>query len=299
MASVIDNIGQFFKRKSILSQLIIINIVVFVLIRLIYLISILFQVKLMPVIQYLGLPASLMQILHKPWTLIAYMFVHYDFLHILFNLLWLYWFGQIFLRFFNSKQLFGTYIIGGIFGALFYIISYNVFPYFKNVLDEAALIGASASVMAIVFASSFYKRDFRVNFFFFGSVRIYYIALIAFLLDFLIITRIDESGNLSENFGGHIAHFGGAFFGVCYALSYQKGKDLTAALNKCIDWTVNLFKKKPFMRVSYQKRESEYKYNAQKNKNMQELDQILDKIKRSGYDSLTKEEKKKLFDSGQ
>ncbi len=290
MAVILDNFKIFFRQKNIFAKLIIINVLVFVIIRLVAVIFTLFKLGDWSLLQYLELPASFSQLAMKPWTVITYMFVHYEFLHILFNMLWLYWFGQIFISFFNEKQLFGVYLIGGICGAIFFILAYNIFPYFEDKMEQSALIGASAAVMAIVFAASFYKKDFRINLLFIGSIKIYYIALASLLIDMLAVTSL--------NAGGHIAHIGGALFGIGYASAFRKGKDLTAPLNKCIDWFVDLFKKKPKMQVKYQRRESDYEYNDRRNKNTQEIDLILDKIKKSGYESLTKEEKKRLFDAG-
>ena len=289
MANILSNLEAFFKQKNILTRLIIINIVAFLLIRLSVVIATLFNVEGWSLLQYLDLPSYIPQLIKEPWTLLSYAFVHFEFLHILFNLLWLYWFGQIFLLFFNEKQLLGVYLLGAFSGALFYVSSYNIFPLFSNVVTSSWLIGASASVMAVVFAASFYKKDYRINLLFIGSIKIYYVALISLLLDMLAIT--------SSNAGGHWAHIGGALFGICFALCYQKGKDLVAPLNRCLDWVVNLFKKKPVMRVTYQKRESDYRYNEMKNRKTQDLDDILDKVKKSGFDSLTKDEKRRLFDA--
>lgn len=288
MGNVLGNIERFFKGKGALASLIIVNLVVFILIRFSVVITTLFNLEGWSLMQFLELPAAVPQILREPWTLFSYMFVHYDILHILFNMLWLYWFGNIFLMFFNEKQLTAVYLLGGLAGALFYIVSYNLFPYFNNTIETSYLIGASASVMGIVFAAAFFKKDFRINLLLIGSIKIYYVALVCLLLDLLAIT--------SSNAGGHLAHIGGAVWGIAYALSYQKGKDLTAGLNKLLDKLVNLFKKKPKMRVSYQKREIDYSYNDRRNKNVQEIDQILDKIKKSGYNSLTNDEKKRLFE---
>lgn len=289
MGSAIDNVRQFFGQKSILVRLILINIIVFLILRFAAVIATLFNIEGWSLLQYLELPAYLPQILWRSWTLVSYMFTHFDVLHILFNMLWLYWFGQIFLMFFNEKQLTAVYLLGGLLGALFFVLSYNLFPYFNDKIENSYLIGASASVMAIVFAASFFKKDFRVNLLLVGSVKIYYIAIVILLIDMLAVT--------SSNAGGHLAHLGGAAFGICYALSYQKGKDLTAALNKTIDKLVNLFKKNRGMRVTYQKREKDYQYNDRRNKDTREIDQILDKIKKSGYNSLSQEEKKRLFDA--
>lgn len=289
MATAINNIKYFFKQKDILSQLIIINVAVFLPVRLMEVFLTLFQIEEWSIIRYLQLPASFIQLIKEPWTFISYMFTHYDFLHIIFNMLWLYWFGKIFLMFFNSKQLLGTYLLGGLAGALFFLLSFNIFPYFSNVVDSSRLMGASAAVMAIVFAASFYKKDFRINLLFIGSIKIYYVALASLFIDLLAIT--------SSNAGGHLAHIGGALFGIWYAAAYQRGIDLTKRLNKSMDVFVNLFKKKPVMKVSYHRRESDYQYNDLKNKENEAIDEILDKIKKSGYNSLSKEEKKRLFDA--
>jgi membrane associated rhomboid family serine protease len=289
MATVFDGIKYFFKKKDLLSQLIIVNIAVFLIVRLTEVLLKLFRMNDWQIASCLQFPSSFAELAGKPWTSVTYMFLHHDLLHILFNMLWLYWFGKIFLLFFNSKQLLGTYLLGGIAGALFFLLSFNIFPYFRDAVETGRLEGASAAVMAIVFAASFYKKDFRIYLLFLGSIKIYYVAMASLLLDILDIT--------SSNAGGHIAHIGGALFGIAYAYAYQRGTDLTRGLNKCMDRFANLFKKKPVMKVTFHRRESDYQYNDRKNKENEEIDRILDKIKKSGYNSLSKEEKKRLFDA--
>ena len=171
MSGFFNRVELFFKRKSILSNLIAINIIVFLLVRLLVVVATLFKWDLDVLFYFLRLPAGLDQIFSHPWTLLSYMFTHYDVLHILFNMLWLYWFGQIFLSFFNPRQLGGLYILGGLVGALFYIISYNVFPYFEDRAAESYLIGASASVMAIVFGVAFYRKDYEIGLLFIGRIK--------------------------------------------------------------------------------------------------------------------------------
>jgi hypothetical protein len=206
-------------------------------------------------------------------------------------MLWLYWFGKIFLILFNSKQLGGLYILGGIAGAILFILAYNVFPYFRNMENTNYLMGASASVMSIVFGSAFYKKDFEINLLFLGRIKIIYLAIFSLILDILAVT--------STNAGGHIAHIGGALTGITFSYYIKKGKDITDWLNTLIDKTVDMFKKESVkMTVNYNQRVgSEYEYNERKNKENKEIDKILDKIKKSGYSSLTSEEKKKLFDA--
>ena len=238
---------------------------------------------------YLQLPAFPYFLLHKPWTIITYMFTHYSFLHILFNMLWLYWFGKIFLFYFNGRQLGGLYIIGGIAGALLFILSYNIFPYFEDNVIFSSLVGASASVMAIVFAISFYQKDYAIDLLFFGRIKLLYLALFTIAIDMLTIT--------SGNAGGHIAHIGGALTGIGFASLIKNGKDITNSINKVIDVIVNLGKKRPKMKVTYKRPETDYEYNTRKQQETETIDRILDKLKHSGYESLSSEEKKRLFDA--
>lgn len=290
MTSIVSSIENFFRQKSVLSILIAINVTVFVVIKIIALVFLLFKLPDGVWTNYIELPAEIAQLLQKPWTLISYMFVHYGIWHILFNMLWLYWFGKIFLYFFNARQLGGLYVLGGIAGAFLYIFSYNIFPYFQDAVSFSYLIGASASVMAIVFAAAFYQKDFTINLFLLGRIKIIYIAIFCLILDLISI----QEGNA----GGHIAHIGGAFLGIAFAESYKKGKDITAWLNSLIDSLVNLFKRKPKkVKVHYKRAETDLEYNTRKAKENLDIDTILDKIKHSGYDSLSEDEKRKLFDA--
>ncbi|WP_080903621.1 rhomboid family intramembrane serine protease [Parabacteroides sp. Marseille-P3160] len=289
MADIGTEIKYRLKREGILGYLLFINIAVFLLLRLSSVLFLLFNVSEVPFLHYLQVPSNPLLLLFRPWTLLTYMFTHYDFLHILFNMLWLYWFGKIFLYFFQPRQLGGLYLLGGLAGALFFILSYNIFPYFKEISDSSFLMGASASVMAIVFAISFYQKDYQINLLFLGKIKLIYLALFTFVIDLLAIT--------SQNAGGHLAHIGGALFGIWFAASYQKGKDLTAPANRFLDGLVNLTKRKPKMKVSYRRTEPEQDYRDRRRKEAEELDAILDKLKHSGYESLSSEEKRKLFDA--
>ena len=289
MGSIISNIQQRFNSGSILAKLIYINVGLFLLIRLTAIVLMLFNMSGFPYLQYLQMPSSPELLLYRPWTVITYMFTHYDFLHILFNMLWLYWFGGLFLQFFNERQLGGLYVIGGIAGGLLFMLAYNIFPYFRNAAPCSFLIGASASVMAIVFAVSFYQKDMEINLFLLGRMKLIYLALLSFIIDLLAMT--------SANAGGHIAHIGGALLGIWFASLIKRGKDMTSPINWVIDRVVNLGKRKPKMRVTYYKPETDYEYNARKHQEEVDIDTILDKLKRSGYESLSSEEKKRLFDA--
>ena len=170
-------IKQIYTRADIPAKLIYINVGVFILIRLIVIFSTLFQVGNVNLVQYLQMPSSLSLLAYRPWTVLTYMFLHVEVLHILLNMLWLYWFGRIFLLYFNARQFGGLYVSGGIFGAIFFLLAYNSFPYFVNVVGSGFLMGASASVMAIVFAVSFYQKNHEINLIFFGRIKLIYYLL--------------------------------------------------------------------------------------------------------------------------
>ena len=290
MDGIITNLKRSFLAGSILKKLIFINIAVFILIRLLGILLLLFNLQDFPILLYLQLPASPMALLSRPWTLFSYMFTHFEFLHILFNMLWLYWFGELFLQVFNERQLGGLYVLGGLAGALLFVVSYNLFPYFQEVASFSFLMGASASVMAIVFAISFYRKEIEIHLLLFGRIKLIYLALFTFVIDLLAMT--------SDNAGGHIAHIGGALFGIWFASRYAQGKDLTAPINRLIDKLVNLGKRKPKMSVTYGGRSNkDWEYNARKQQEAANIDAILDKLRRSGYGSLSADEKKQLFDA--
>lgn len=288
-----NNIKPILQRKDILVRLIVINICVFLILALAN-IAKLFELNITDtILSYIAIPAQLDVLLTRLWTPLTYMFVHENLLHIVFNMLMLYWFGQIFLSYFNPKNLGSLYILGGLAGAVLYILSFNTIPLLIK-MNDVPMIGASASVMAVIFAAAFYRPDQEISLFIFGKVKLIYIALILFVLDFIGLSSMN-------NPGGHIAHIGGALMGYIYAKQYVKGKDITKWLNKTIDWFVNLFKpsasKAKKMKVKYKKREADYEYNQRKNNEAEDIDHILDKIKASGYSSLSKEEKKRLFDA--
>lgn len=289
MESIFTDFKQTFRRGSMLAKLIYINTGVFIFVRLAVVLLMLFNIDGGNFLRYLQVPSSLSLLLVRPWTLITYMFTHFDFWHILFNMLWLYGFGKIFLLFFNEKQLGGVYLLGGLAGAFLFVLAYNLFPYFDTYVPNSYLMGASASVMAIVFAVSFYRKDFEINLFLLGRVKLIYLAIFTFVIDLLAVT--------SSNAGGHIAHVGGALLGIWFAGRMARGKDLTAPVNRLVDWVVNLGKRKPKMKVTYNRREKDYEYNARKHRDNEEIDRILDKLRRSGYGSLSAEEKRKLFEA--
>jgi len=157
---------------------------------------------------WLALPADFGQLILKPWSIITYMFLHEGFLHIAFNMLILYFGGQIFLQFLDAKKLIGTYILGGISGGLLFILTFNIFPVFNEIVSGALALGASASVMAVLIAIAAYVPNYTVRLMLLGNVKLKYIALFYVIMDIISIPQ--------GNAGGHIAHLGGAFFGFYF-----------------------------------------------------------------------------------
>lgn len=294
MATIITDLKDSFRRGSIHIQLIYINIAVFVAVTLAGIALQLFNMEQARVFDWLELPASPARFIMQPWSLLTYMFMHGGLLHILFNMLWLYWFGAIFLNMFSSKHLRGLYVLGGICGGALYMLAYNVFPYFRPYIENSFMVGASASVLAIVAAAAYREPNYPIRLFLLGTLRLKYLALIVIGMDLLLIT--------SENAGGHIAHLGGALAGVWFAAGLNKGRDVTAWINRAADGIASLFRRKPRkpkMKVHYGNgsRQQDYDYNARKKAQSDEIDRILDKLRKTGYEGLSDEEKKSLFDA--
>lgn len=292
MASVLEELKQNFIKGTALVKFIYVNVAVFLVYNLVYLLLFFWNQEdtaAYYITQWLAIPASLPALLLKPWTIISYMFYHQDIWHILFNMLFLYWFGNIFLMYFDSKKFTSIYFLGGILGGIFYLIAFNTLSVFKGGSDFSVLLGASASVMAIVFAISLYVPNFRVNMLFFGEVKLIYIALFTVVLDLIMIPK--------ENPGGHIAHLGGALLGFLFVLQYRKGKDITRSFTKLIDFIGSLFKPRK-LKVAHKKPVNDMDYRKARVDAQKEIDRILDKISKGGYESLTKEEKETLFRMG-
>ena len=223
------------------------------------------------------------------------MFLHGGLTHILWNMLALYWFGKIFLSFFSTRHFVGLYLLGGIVGGVFFMLAYNIFPMFTSTGNSANLVGASAAVLAIVTASAVRVPDYKINMLLIGTVKLSTVAVATIIISLLLIT--------SGNAGGSFAHLGGAFAGWAFAYYLNKGRDLTLYINKAMDFAVNICKngikrpRTPKMNIFKGKRSEDYNYKAQKKEQDAEVDKILEKLKKSGYSSLTEEEKKRLFDA--
>ncbi len=289
---IIGDIKRTFKEGSVLTRLIYINIGVFLVLKLI---AVFFYLAGQPfsLADYLAVPSVTDELIKRPWTPVTYMFLHVGFLHLLFNVLGLYWFGQLFLYHFEGDKMLSVYLLGGLVGAAFYIIAYNLFPAFDSIYG--LLLGASASVFAVLVAVAYYDPNREIHLFFIGRFPLKYVALFYVVLSVIGIS--------TSNPGGNIAHLGGAFWGWFYIHQLRKGKDMGAGfvqfINKIGDFLANTFKPKSKMKVTYRKPpRDDYEYNRQQNVKQEEINHILDKIAKSGYDSLTKKEKEILFKQG-
>lgn len=293
-----ERLRMMFRIKPAITQLILANVAVWFLLALVQLMGFLMEPAgmrgdqrwLSSVLQWIGVPASIPVLLHKPWTLITYMFVHEGFWHLLFNMIWLYWFGKIFMEFMPGRKIYTVYLVGGIAGAFTFILAYNIFPVFQDTIQLSTTIGASAAVLAITIATAVLVPDYTVNLLFVGPVKIKYIAIFTVVLDVLMI----RSGNA----GGHFAHIGGAIYGALYVLVIRKDKARRSGIFQLGSWLSKPFRRRPLQKVhSKGKPLSDEDYNRQRALKQQKIDSILDKISRSGYTSLSAEEKEILFNS--
>lgn len=294
MASFNENISSKFSQYNTLQRLIVINIAVYLFINLLNVGFELFQYpndyinSLFD--KWLAVPSSLGKLILKPWTIITYEFMHYGIFHILFNMLWLYFMGRLFVEYLGSKKLLAVYLVGGIAGAALYILSYNIFPVFKSAVAVSYAVGASASVLAITAAIATLIPNYSVTLFIPGFiVKLKYIALFQFAVDLLSIT-----GN---NAGGSIAHIGGAIFGFVFIKQIQRGTDLTLWMQKITDGIESIFSKRKTVRVVHRRTDGNDDFKKRKAQNQEVIDRILDKISKSGYGSLTAEEKEMLFNA--
>jgi membrane associated rhomboid family serine protease len=282
MSTLWQNIQyKMLRSGSKLNLLIGINIIAFLLINIIDIIAkYLFNTNVISFYsdEYLSLPAALPKLLTHFWTPVTYMFMHAGIWHILFNMLWFYWFGMIFEEYLGKKRTLGLYLMGGLAGAFLFVFSYNIFPFFTHVNAAAAttLVGASASVMAIIVATATLLPDYTISLILIGPVKLKWLALFFVIMDFLGIAGL--------NAGGELSHLGGALLGFVYIKQLQKGHDWIGAIAK-------LFKPKSKLKVvanNLSRKTSDFP-------RQEEIDLILDKISRSGYDSLSKQEKEILF----
>lgn len=284
-----QGIRQFFAARSALSILMLINMAVYLLLLIVRggvkMVSFLFKLDLnfdKWFHTFLAFPSDITSFLYHPWTIVTNLFVHDSFWHIFFNMFMLYVTGQLFLKYLTQKQLVATYFIGGVVGNLFFMGAYHLFPVFAGMVSCAMSVGASGAIMAILLAVTLYRPDHTVSLILVGRIAMKWLAVIFIVIDLLSITN--------GNAGGHFAHLGGAVYGVLAGLYYLKG---------------NPFRKVVFVRNGRKgyrasagtssRATSDAEYNANKKRDEERVDAILDKISKSGYGSLTKEERDFLY----
>jgi membrane associated rhomboid family serine protease len=279
-------------------QLIIINVAVFLVLGVFYVFSTasgytgIFET----LHSQLAIPALFSSFIAKPWTIITYAFVHdlTGIFHILFNMLVFYWFAKLFIEYLGSDKLVAIYVLGAVAGGLFYLMVYNTIPFYAERIPIHGMVGASAAVYAVLVATATLLPDYTFFLLFIGPVRIKYIALIYIVISFL--------GSVGSNAGGNIAHLGGALMGYVYIRQLQVGVNWGSWVTAVLQWIKGLFSSQPKVKVTYRNygsstKKSETASPAMNKASQEEIDAILDKISDRGYESLTKEEKEKLFNA--
>lgn len=280
MKDIIAQLKHKYQTGSLVEKLIFVNIGLFILTYFIGNLGWLMGSQGNVFFEWLALPADLNSFITRPWTLVTYGFMHSGFIHILFNLIYLFYIGNLFTDYFIPKKLLNFYLMGTIFGGILFMVSYSYFPALQQ--QNATLVGASSGIMAILIGLTTYMPNYQLKFRFIGYVKLWVIALIFVGLDLI---------NLADNnTGGHLAHLGGAAYGFL-AIYYQNSFKIKNPLG-------NLFKKKSPLKTSYKSTTRKTNKQANSQDTQQKINSILDKISKSGYDSLSKAEKEFLFQQG-
>jgi membrane associated rhomboid family serine protease len=286
--------SAFSRHNNAPVQLIIINVIVYVVLAILLVFATFagFAEEFSFLHKQFSIPSGILDFFTRPWTIITYMFTHdlRGILHILFNMLVLYWFGRLFVEYLGSDKLVAVYILGGVAGAIAYLVAYNTIPALQQ--QHSEMVGASAAINAIVVATATLLPNYTFFLLFFGPVRIKYIAGITVFLSFI--------GTIGTNAGGNIAHLGGALIGYVYMRQLQAGSNWGMWITVTIDWFKSVLRPKQYVKVSYRKeKHAGVKAGAgdKESYTQEEIDAILDKISAGGYESLTKEEKEKLFNA--
>ena len=316
MARIFQDINSAFNRSDATLRLIMLNLGIFILIHLIQVPLFLFGISgphSSFTRDWLFMPAQLSEWITRPWTIFTYMFLHAGIWHIVWNMLMLYWFGRILGDFIAPRRLVGLYLLGGLLGAVFFVLAYNVFPVLAEGLNQATLVGASAGVMAIVVGSAVIAPHLRLRLLFLGEIPLQYLVLVLVILDLIMIP--------ASNPGGHFAHLGGAVMGWIYIQQLRQGRDLARpfyAIQRLFNRLMNRNQSKPSTSPRKQQprtvplQRQAQRFDAEqlplesplysKNfmlqyRHMTEeecMNAILDKISASGVSSLSPDEKKFL-----
>lgn len=288
------------KPNNALPQIIIINVVIFIIMAVLYVFSEIFGIPFMFQLIYnqFSIPPRLEDFVSQPWTIITYAFAHdrNSIMHILFNMLVMYWFGKLIVEYIGSQKIIALYILGALAGSIAYLFVYNMIPFYIERSDFHGMVGASSAVYAITVAAATLLPNYAFHLLFIGAIRIKYIAFFYIILSFL--------GSVGENAGGNIAHLGGAFIGYIYIRQLQSGNDIGKWIISTLAFFKNFFiqSRQPKIKVTHRKQRNSTTKNSANSSNISqpeqaEIDAILDKISQSGYESLSKEEKQKLFNA--
>jgi membrane associated rhomboid family serine protease len=283
--NILDDLKLQYKTGGMVQKLIFWNIGCFLL-SLVFFYS--FSVGKFQIPYWIALSSDLGTFIKTPWTLVTFNFFHYGFFHLIFNLLVLHFAGRLFSTYFTDRQLLGVYILGGVFSGITFILSYIV------IAKVGLLVGASGAIMAILLSATTYAPFMLLRIPLIGIVKLWHVTFVILLLDLIQLPL--------DNTGGHIAHLGGALFGFLYIKLLQSGTDLSKGILMILDFFVKVSKPKkktPFKKVHRNTtKKAVNSFQDYKDLTQKQIDDILDKISKSGYDSLTKEEKEFLFKAG-
>jgi len=286
--SILEELKFKFQQGNAIIRIIMVNVAVFVVFGIVNTMLGLFNSNaiVVTITDWLILPASFSRFIFQPWSIITYTFFHEGFVHILFNMLWFYWIGQLFQQYLGNPKTYQAYFMGAIAGGLVYMISYHVFPYLIPSLEFSTARGASAGVLSVVFATATLLPEYELSLFLIGSVKLKYIALVTLLLDLISIPY--------DNPGGHIAHIGGAAFGYFYIKQIYANNFLSGFF----DWIENLFKAKEKSNLKIHHRSGYMKVNSNEKPSQADVDRILEKINQKGLNYLSEKEKDILKNFG-
>lgn len=291
--SLLDDLKMQLRSGDITMRLIVLNIILFVVPNVIAALVHLSGYKI-DFLYYVSLSSTISDLLWKPWSILTYSFFHAGIWHIIFNLIMFNFAAKVFMTYFTQKQLLGLYVSGGLFAGLIYLLCYNTLPALID--TPASVVGASASVMAILFAVATYAPTMQLRLLIIGNVKLWHVAVVFLIIDFLQLS--------STNTGGHLAHLGGALFGYIFTTQLKRGIDLTNWFTSIVVFfqtATDSRKRTPFKKVHRNfkpKPKPEPSKIVKKDTVQQQIDTILDKISKSGYESLTKDEKEFLFRAG-
>lgn len=291
--TVFEDLKLQYKIGGIAIRLIFWNLLLFIIPEVLFALLKLFSIDI-NYFDYVSLPSNFTVLFSKPWTILTYAYFHSGIMHLVFNMLMLYYVARLFTTFFTEKQLLGTYVLGGLFSGVAYLLGYHFLPALTTV--NAQMVGASGAIMAVLIATVTYQPFMEVRLLGLWKLPLWQVAFLVLFVDLIQLPM--------NNTGGHIAHLAGALFGFLYVKLLVAGTDLSRSITSIMDFFVNLFYSKkatPFKKVHVNPKKPLAKSQSKivvKDKAQQQIDEILDKISQSGYDSLTTEEKEFLFKAG-